>query len=217
MLAIDGSGGVGWVKAFAPPLGGVPSPDAVGATGAVQSGDKAGSDGLSERRSGATSPLRGLEAERLDPAKENSAEARALGELSDGEQRMVEQLRARDREVRDHEQAHARVGGPYAGEPSYSYQTGPDGKRYAIGGEVPIDVSPVPDNPEATISKMEVVKAAALAPAEPSGQDRRVAALADAQRLAAVADLAELRQAERADQAEQGYRESQTILNQEAA
>lgn len=114
-------------------------------------------------------------------------------QLSEAEQAQVDALAARDREVRNHEEAHARVGGPYAGTPSYSFQEGPDGKQYAVGGEVAIDVSPVPDDPEATIIKMEVVKAAALAPAEPSGQDRRVAALADAQRQQAIADLAALR------------------------
>jgi hypothetical protein len=115
--------------------------------------------------------------------------------LTKEEQSVVDQLRARDREVRDHEQAHARVGGAYAGEPSYTYQTGPDGNRYAIGGEVAIDIAPIEGDPEATIQKMEVVKAAALAPAEPSGQDRKVAALADAQKMQAIADLAELRRA----------------------
>lgn len=109
--------------------------------------------------------------------------------LTEAEREQVKDLRARDAEVRRHEEAHARVGGQYAGQPSYSYQTGPDGKRYAIGGEVSIDIAPVPEDPEATIRKMEIVKRAALAPAEPSGQDRKVAALADAQRLAAVAEL----------------------------
>lgn len=112
--------------------------------------------------------------------------------LTDAEQEAVDELQARDREVRDHEQAHARVGGQYAGEPSYTYQTGPDNKQYAVGGEVPIDVAPIDGDPEATIEKMEIVKAAALAPAEPSGQDRKVAALADAQRLAAMAELMSL-------------------------
>ena len=109
--------------------------------------------------------------------------------LTQAEEDLVDDLRARDAEVRRHEEAHARVGGQYAGQPSYSFQTGPDGKRYAIGGEVPIDVAPVPDDPEATIAKMSVVKRAALAPAEPSGQDRRVAALADSQSLEAQAQL----------------------------
>ncbi len=124
-------------------------------------------------------------------------ESRQAGALSPDEQRIVDKLRARDREVRDHEQAHARVGGSYASQPTYSYQSGPDGKRYAIGGSVAIDASPVRGNPEATIVKMEVVKRAALAPAEPSSTDRRVAAFADSVRAQAIADLANLRAAER--------------------
>ncbi|MEL7154829.1 MAG: putative metalloprotease CJM1_0395 family protein, partial [Pseudomonadota bacterium] len=108
--------------------------------------------------------------------------------LTDAEREQVERLKARDAEVRRHEQAHAAVGGQYASAPSYTFQQGPDGRRYAVGGEVQIDVAPVAGDPEATIEKMGVVKAAALAPAEPSAADRRVAALADAQRLQAVAE-----------------------------
>lgn len=122
-------------------------------------------------------------------------------ELSDDERRVVDQLKARDREVRDHEQAHARVGGPYASQPSYSYQTGPDGRRYAIGGEVQIDVAPVANDPEATIAKMMIVKAAALAPAEPSSADRRVAAMAEALRNQAQAELTAQSAAERRGEA----------------
>ncbi|MEM9753780.1 MAG: putative metalloprotease CJM1_0395 family protein [Planctomycetota bacterium] len=98
--------------------------------------------------------------------------------LSEAEQDQVEQLEARDREVRAHEMAHKAAAGPYATSgPTYSYQTGPDGKRYAVGGSVGIDLS-AEETPEATIQKMEVVRRAALAPAEPSSQDQRVAARA---------------------------------------
>lgn len=128
----------------------------------------------------------------------NAVEGRSADGLTPAEQDLVRKLSARDAEVRRHEEAHARVGGQYAGQPSYTYQSGPDGKRYAIGGEVPIDVAPVPDDPQATIVKMDIVKRAALAPAEPSAADRRIAALADAQRLQAVADLAEQRAARQA-------------------
>lgn len=121
------------------------------------------------------------------------------GQLNAEEQRVVDQLKARDREVRDHEQAHKRVGGPYASQPTYEYQTGPDGQQYAVGGQVKIDVSPVADDPEATIDKMDVVKAAALAPAEPSSADRQVAAQADAIRTQALGDLAALRRQEQAN------------------
>lgn len=126
-----------------------------------------------------------------------SGESESPDGLSDAEREQVEKLRARDAEVRRHEQAHAAVGGQYASAPTYTFQLGPDGRRYAIGGEVQIDVAPVAGDPEATIDKMGVVKAAALAPAEPSSADRRVAALADSQRLQAVSELATLKTEER--------------------
>ncbi|WP_169570047.1 putative metalloprotease CJM1_0395 family protein [Sneathiella limimaris] len=116
--------------------------------------------------------------------------------LSDAELEQVEDLKARDREVRAHEQAHAAVGGQYAGSPTYEYQTGPDRVRYAVGGEVKIDVAPVPGDPSATITKMDIVIKAALAPAEPSSQDRKVAATASKQRAEAQAELNAQRQAE---------------------
>lgn len=128
-----------------------------------------------------------------------SDDKKGIGELSDAEQAQVEKLKARDREVRAHEQAHATVGGQYAGAPSYTYQTGPDNQRYAVGGEVAIDVAPVDGDPEATINKMEIVIAAALAPAEPSPQDRKVAALAQSQRTQAMAELLSQRADERSE------------------
>jgi hypothetical protein len=91
---------------------------------------------------------------------------------------VVQRLRARDLAVRQHEQAHLAAAGGYArGGGHYTYTTGPDGKQYATGGEVSIDTSPAA-NPEATIQKMETVKRAAMAPANPSAQDRAVYAQA---------------------------------------
>lgn len=110
-------------------------------------------------------------------------------ELTEAEEKQVQELKQRDQEVRAHEQAHKTVGGPYAGAIQFETQTGPDGREYAIGGEVPIDASPVPNNPEATIRKMDVVIRAALAPAEPSPQDRAVASQAQAQRAEAQSQL----------------------------
>jgi hypothetical protein len=106
------------------------------------------------------------------------------------EQKRIAELKARDQEVKVHEQAHAAIGGQYAGAPSYEYETGPDGQQYAVGGEVRIDVSEVPNDPRATIQKMQQVKAAALAPAEPSNADRAVAAQASRTLMEAQADLA---------------------------
>jgi len=105
----------------------------------------------------------------------------AARQLAPAEQRQVERLRQRDREVRQHEQAHLAAAGPYArGRANFSYTVGPDGKRYATGGEVEIDVSPAA-TPEATVRKMRAVKRAAVAPGDPSPQDRAV--YAEAARL----------------------------------
>src|SRR3954467_14114804 len=108
--------------------------------------------------------------------------------LSEGERKQLKELKSRDTEVHNHENAHQSAGGQFAGSPSYTYQTGPDGKRYAIGGEVSIDVSPE-DEPAATIAKMEQVRRAATAPAEPSPQDYKVAAAAQRMMAEAQRDL----------------------------
>ena len=102
----------------------------------------------------------------------------------------IEQLKARDQEVRAHEQAHAATGGQYAGSPQYEYTTGPDNKRYATGGEVSIDISEA-QSPEQTLRKMQQVRAAALAPAQPSSQDLKVAAEAAQKAFEARSDIAE--------------------------
>ena len=112
--------------------------------------------------------------------------------LNQEEEKQVQELAARDREVRAHEQAHARVGGQYAGAPSYTFQQGPDGKRYAIGGEVSIDSS-TERTPEATIRKMQIVIRAATAPAEPSSQDLKVAQQARANLAEAQAEARQQR------------------------
>jgi len=120
-------------------------------------------------------------------------------ELAD--QALLEQLRARDREVRIHEAAHAAVGGRYAGSASFQYQRGPDGRNYAVGGEVGISTSPVSGDPQATIEKARTIRAAALAPAEPSAQDRRVAAEAAQMEVEARTELqAQTRQEQAAEE-----------------
>lgn len=111
-----------------------------------------------------------------DNANEESAgrENAQQQQEEQAEQAEIRELQTRDREVRAHEQAHAAVGGQYAGAPQYEFETGPDGQRYAVGGEVSIDISEE-STPEETLRKMQQVRAAALAPADPSPQDLRVA------------------------------------------
>ncbi|MGL5814228.1 MAG: putative metalloprotease CJM1_0395 family protein [Aeromonas sp.] len=91
------------------------------------------------------------------------------------QQRQIEVLAERGLEVRKHEQAHQATGGEHAGSPTYEYAQGPDGKRYATGGEVAIDIGVIHGDPAATLAKMQQVRAAALAPIEPSSQDLSVA------------------------------------------
>ena len=119
------------------------------------------------------------ESEGGEESNSQSAGPKTELQLTDDERRILNQLKARDAEVRAHEAAHLAAAGPYAnGAPTYEYQTGPDGRQYATGGEVSIDSSPVPGDPEATARKAQTIKRAALAPREPSGQDRQVAAQA---------------------------------------
>lgn len=107
---------------------------------------------------------------------DNAAATAAPAKLSEEALAQVAQLKARDTEVRQHEQAHlAAAGGLAASGASYTYQRGPNGVSYAVGGEVQIDTSPGA-TPEETIARARAIQAAALAPAEPSGADRAVAA-----------------------------------------
>ncbi len=107
---------------------------------------------------------------------------------------VVLQLQKRDRAVHQHEMAHLVAGGQYVrGGPNYVYETGPDGKRYAVGGDVSIDTSPERD-PRATLSKMLTVERAALAPKDPSPQDREVAAKAAQEAAKAQMEIIEMEQ-----------------------
>lgn len=139
--------------------------------------------GNSSKQSGEADDKAQMQSDEVDERKLSDDDSGALPEDHEAvlkekheEQKQLEirSLAARDREVRAHEQAHAAIGGSFAGAPKYQFERGPDGVNYAVGGEVPIDVSPAA-TPEATINKMQAVRRAALAPAEPSPQDRRVA------------------------------------------
>ena len=130
--------------------------------------------------------------ERVDDEPRRQGEQQAGSEQDDfdeSELAQIRELRARDAEVRAHEAAHASVGGQYAGAPSYSYETGPNGVKYAVGGEVSISLPTNSDNPQQTIQAAEQVRRAALAPADPSSQDRQVAASATRLAISARAEL----------------------------
>ncbi|MEI7612084.1 MAG: putative metalloprotease CJM1_0395 family protein [Betaproteobacteria bacterium] len=115
-------------------------------------------------------------------------------QLTPEQLRQVDQLKQTDRTVRQHEQAHLSVGRDLViSGPNYSYETGPDKQRYAVSGEVSIDTSPG-RTPEETLPKARHIRETALAPANPSAQDRSVAATASRMESEAQIELAALRQ-----------------------
>jgi hypothetical protein len=111
--------------------------------------------------------------------KQTTALGRAQSQsLSEAEKQLLAELEVVDRKVKAHEMAHLTAAGGYAkGGARFRYRHGPDGNKYAVGGEVSIDMGKE-SSPEKTIAKMRVVRRAALAPADPSPQDQRVAARA---------------------------------------
>ena len=151
-------------------------------------------------------------------AQDASVKRRAEQERQQTERDQIQELAARDREVRAHEQAHAAVAGQYAGSPTYSFVRGPDGVSYAVGGEVSIDTSPIPGDPEATLRKAQQLRRAANAPAEPSSQDGSVAAQAAQMEQQARAELREQQEIEseqRRDGVESNQSQSQAAETDE--
>ena len=150
-----------------------------------------------------------------DSTRDNGKNASAGKENAEQQQQQqaelqqLTQLKQRDTEVRAHEQAHASLAGQYASSPQYEYERGPDGKRYAVSGEVSIDIAEA-STPQRTLRKAEQVKAAALAPAEPSAQDLRVAT--EAAQIATVArsEIAD----EQAEKVQQSYEHAVPSIQQ---
>ncbi|UQZ89214.1 hypothetical protein C4J81_08410 [Deltaproteobacteria bacterium Smac51] len=167
------------------------------ANGASLNGELAAGEQLA-RSSAAAEPE---ESEESDEAKgngedgEENTDSAGNKELSEEEKKQVQEMKQRDQEVRTHEQAHMSAGGGLAGSASYEYETGPDGKKYAVGGEVPISTRGSSD-PEQALKDAETVKRAAMAPAEPSSQDRSVAAQASADINKLRSEVADKRQEE---------------------
>jgi len=133
---------------------------------------------------------------------ENKSQSRL--NLSDEALAQLVKLKARDRQVRQHEAAHlAAAGGLATSSASFTYQKGPDGVNYAIGGEVGIDVSPG-RTPQETIARATTIQAAALAPADPSSADLAVAAKAQQMGQQAQAELAQQKNEPSKSKADQG-------------
>ena len=119
----------------------------------------------------------------------SEAEKREANKEDPEEQAQIRELEQTQREVIAHEAAHQAAAGEFGGGVSYTYTEGPDGKKYITGGEVPIKMK-TGSTPEETIRNMEQVQRAAHAPADPSGQDMRVATKAAAIEAKARAQVA---------------------------
>jgi len=158
------------------------------------------------------------QSQKLDKKLEKEQEEKELkktnssDELSEDEERLVDELQARDTEVKAHESAHQAAGGGMTGAASYTYQQGPDGKMYAIGGEVSISMK-TGSTPEETIANARQIAASAMAAGNPSPQDHAVASSARVMEMKAQQQLA--REAEEETSGKQTYKNeaNQNTLN----
>ncbi|MCI7581779.1 putative metalloprotease CJM1_0395 family protein [Campylobacter sp.] len=119
---------------------------------------------------------------------DKNAGQKNIGELSREEQRIVSELQAADTNVRAHEAAHMAAGGGLTSPASYTYEQGPDNKMYAVAGEVGISTSEG-NTPQESLNKAQTIRRAALAPADPSPQDLKVAAQAASMEMSARAQI----------------------------
>lgn len=119
---------------------------------------------------------------------DKNAGQKNIGELSMEEQRIVTELQAADTNVRAHEAAHMAAGGGLTSPASYTYERGPDNKMYAVAGEVGISTGEG-NTPQESLNKAQTIRRAALAPADPSPQDLKVAAQAASMEMSARAQI----------------------------
>ncbi len=133
-------------------------------------------------------------------------------DLSNEEVKQVRELEKIDREVRAHEAAHQAAGGALAGAASFGYTRGPDNKMYAIEGEVPIRMQKS-NTPEETIANAMQVIASAMAPADPSPQDYKVAANAMQMQNDARTEQAKIKAEELKAQNEKSENENEEKTN----
>ncbi len=138
-----------------------------------------------------------------DP-KQNNEQTQTINgvELTLQQVQQLRELQSIDRNVKAHEAAHQAAGGGLAGAASFSYTRGPDNQMYAVAGEVPIRMQEG-RTPEETIANARQVAAAAMAPADPSPQDYKVAANAAKMEFDARAEATKLKAQEAKEKKEE--------------
>lgn len=161
----------------APAEGALPR-DRVTLSGEARSRAEGGQDGAA--RNAAAKDATSKDAAAKD-GKVGGGKAR---KLTADQQRQLLELQRTDSHVRQHEAAHQAAGGSLTGGATFSYEQGPDGRSYAVGGEVPVSLR-AGRTPEETIANARQARRAALAPADPSPQDLAVAAQATQLELSA--------------------------------
>lgn len=123
-------------------------------------------------------------------------------ELDAKQIQQLRELQNIDRNVKAHEAAHQAAGGGLAGAASFTYTRGPDNQMYATAGEVPISMQKG-NTPEETIANARQIVAAAMAPADPSPQDYKVAANATKMEFEARAEAMKLKAKEAKEKEEE--------------
>ncbi|MPA80574.1 hypothetical protein XJ69_007850 [Campylobacter coli] len=153
-----------------------------------------------------------------DP-KQNNEQTQTINgvELTLQQVQQLRELQSIDRNIKAHEAAHQAAGGGLAGAASFSYTRGPDNQMYAVAGEVPIRMQEG-RTPEETIANARQVAAAAMAPADPSPQDYKVAANAAKMEFDARAEATKLKaqEAKEKKEEEEEKQESSDKNNQDS-
>ena len=116
------------------------------------------------------------EARNAGTLQSDETDEKAQG-LTPEDEDLINRLKQRDQEVRRHEMAHVGALGADAGIVRYTYQIGPDGRAYAVGGSTEVDMGPEATD-AATRAKAQRIRAAAMAASEPSSADVAVASQA---------------------------------------
>ncbi len=152
-------------------------------------------------------------------SKQNNEQTQMINgvELTLQQVQQLRELQSIDRNVKAHEAAHQAAGGGLAGAASFSYTRGPDNQMYAVAGEVPIRMQEG-RTPEETIANARQVAAAAMAPADPSPQDYKVAANAAKMEFDARAEATKLKaqEAKEKKKEEEEKQESSDKNNQDS-
>lgn len=145
-------------------------------------------------------------------SKQNNEQTQMINgvELTMQQVQQVRELQSIDRNVKAHEAAHQAAGGGLAGAASFSYTRGPDNQMYATAGEVPIRMQKG-RTPEETIANARQVVVAAMAPADPSPQDYKVAANALKMEFEARAEATKLKAQEAQEKNEENEEKQENL------